>query len=117
MNSPDAILHAQIMLREEMADLLEEVTDKESAEEARSKLEVLLKKDQELARQEAKVNEAGLTPQTMKRIAKMQKEDLMKSLARLEKARTKALENPEVAEVLEDLALPRLPSSIAITDE
>jgi hypothetical protein len=113
----DAILHARIMIREEMADLLEGVTDKESAEETLPKLEALLKRDQDLARQEEKVSAGGITPQTMKRIAKMQKDELMSSLARLEKARSKALEDPEIAEVLENLALPRFPASIAVTDD
>ena len=109
-DSLDKCLQERILLVDRMTQVLEDVTEDSSADEVKEQLEALLKEQAALDKRERRLKKVALTGATMKRLATVEREDLLESLTRLETAREKAMENTEVARILKTLSLPRLPA-------
>jgi hypothetical protein len=116
-DSLDECLQDRIRLTNKMVAVLEAVTEDSDAAEVRSSLEALLEEQEDIDRREQKLKKDEVTQETAKRLATKEREELAESLTNLEKAREQAMKcNPEVAEVLKELDLPRLPPKLVPDD-
>jgi hypothetical protein len=104
----EKVLRDRVQLINEMAEVLEAVSEESPADEVRARLEELLEKQGELDERQRNLGSGDLSPQALKRLGETQRQELMASLTRLEKAREQALKVPAVAEAIGDLPLPRL---------
>ncbi len=98
IDTPEEAIHESVSIMEDMADVLEGVKDKKTAEAAKGKLQSLKKRMDEVE----KAMSGMKTPEepdeaTIKKLA----EPMMKAQERLGKEMMRIAMNPELAQVLE----------------
>ena len=95
-DSPESIAEEQFDLMDEMLDILEGVTDQDSAKEASKEMEALAKKMADLEKRMEKMPDP--TPEQQKRLAEIAKEHQEEFGKRMQEVMSKMMQYPELGE-------------------
>lgn len=102
-DSPDSVMKDTIKLMNEMADVMEGIKDKDSAEKAKPKLEALAKKMKDLEERAKKLKLDEMPKEKKEALQKKYEDDLKKAGTRFGAAMMKAMTNPDAAGALKGL--------------
>jgi hypothetical protein len=104
-DSPDSVIKDQIKLMNDMADVLEGIKDKDSAEKAKPKLEALAKKAKDIEERAKKLKLDDMPKEKQEALKKKYEDDIKKAAGRFGAAMMKAMTNPDAAGALKGIDL------------
>jgi len=104
-DTPEMVLKDAIKLLNDFSVVLEDIKDKETAEKAKPKLEGVGKRMKELKKRSDKLKIDELPKEEKEALEKKYNGDLKKAGERMTKAMLKAVSDPDVAKVLQEVDL------------